>query len=143
MEHTCPLVGSISPTSMLINVLFPAPLGPNKPRISPEKRTAQTSPTGSAKCFISINKTAQQQAAQLQPFFTQRETCLVATFFIFLPSRNSFLSSNSLCRLLTRIAGIWQGRGEVAAAALGGLQMWDFGGIKALPPHSWGCSGSP
>lgn len=136
MEHTCPLVGSISPTSMLINVLFPAPLGPNKPRISPKKKktTTQTLPMRSDKSKelgFFINKTAQKQESALQPFFTQRETCLVATFFIFLPRRNSFLSSNSLCRLLTRMAGIWQRKGTWRQIPAN-LQMGFFWGAARL-----------
>ena len=35
--NTWPEVGSTSPTRILINVLFPAPLGPRTPNISPKK----------------------------------------------------------------------------------------------------------
>lgn len=93
-----------------------------------------------------VNGTAQQPGIELQPFFTQRETCFVTTFFIFLPRRNSFLSSNSLCKLLTRMAGIWRRRERrlqvpVARAPLPSRGVGSARGRTALPPRSWGCSG--
>lgn len=46
-----------------------------------------------------------KKITKYQPFFTQKEMYLVATFFIFLVGRKSFLSSYSLCKLLTMMAG--------------------------------------
>lgn len=54
---------------------------------------------------ITLLKTLfKKKVIQYQPFFTQKETYLVATFFTFL-IRKSFLSSYSLCKLLTIMAG--------------------------------------
>ena len=48
-NDTCPLVGRISPVRIEIVVVFPAPLGPNKPKHSPFLMPRQVSPTA---CLI-------------------------------------------------------------------------------------------
>lgn len=40
MLFTWPAVGSVSPDSMCMTVLFPDPLGPNSPRTSPEENSS-------------------------------------------------------------------------------------------------------
>lgn len=136
MEHTCPLVGSISPTSMLINVLFPAPLGPNKPRISPEKGQHKHCPrdqiSGSKSCFYKSNSST---ANNWTPTFLHTQGNVFGCHFLYFSPQKKFLP---FIKLFVQAADqdCWHlaGKREVAAdpSSSGEPQTWGLGFTSSL-----------
>jgi quinol-cytochrome oxidoreductase complex cytochrome b subunit len=65
-------------------VLLPAPFGPNSPKISPTEIERKKNHHTQIKVKMEITLLKKLTKNKYQPFFTQKDVYLVATFFIFL-----------------------------------------------------------